>query len=336
MLMMEPAPVAGDVIFAASHRAGAVRRGPVRFVGSGKAALAVIFGYLQQTQALENKMASILVPSWLGTWVYHTLHSYGFPTLDARNANVVMCYHQYGFPQKLDRVLDIARDRRMIVVEDCAHACASLYGGRPVGTVGDFSAYSYSKFAFCFALGGVASVQAEFYPFLERILDASSTPLRVFVSMAKLADEWNIHRERPIAAGVTRGLTAMAYSRYAHQTAPGVRAVALWLAKEAKELQARRDNYRLLRNRVDNWGICDHLEADGVVPYAVPLAVDPARAPTLVQRILEAGVEAGIRRFDYARCVFEPDYRPSVLVPIHSQMTGRGMDVLLGALRQTL
>ncbi len=51
--------------------------------------------------------------------------------------------HFGGRPCEMDEILAIARRRELVVVEDCAHAIESKYRGRPLGTLGDFGAFSF-------------------------------------------------------------------------------------------------------------------------------------------------------------------------------------------------
>jgi hypothetical protein len=236
----------------------------------------------------------------------------------------------------MDRVQDIADSRGVVLVEDCAHACASQYKGRALGSFGEFTLYSFSKFAFCFVLGGVTGRDAGFSPYVEPIIERAPLLARWGINGFKAIYEANGRFDRPKATRLMQCGMAMAYSLYGLQTAPGPSAVGLWLSKKTRELQARKDNYALLRQEADRWGLCDDLETTGVVPYAVPLAVNGDKAPTLVARLRDCGIEAGLRRFDQARCVFEPNWRSCVLVPIHSDMVGRGMEQLLFTLRKTL
>ncbi len=305
------------------------------YVGSGKAAIALILSYLKFKGALPNKMTPILVPEWLGTWVYAQMLPYAFPTLRSDvSSPAVLCYHQYGFPQDMDRVLEMAQARGAIVIEDCAHAVCSFYKGKPLGSMGAFGLFSFSKFAFCYALGGVVAKDAEFRGFVSAKRRETSTSLRVFVNCVKFAAEWVNGRTLPRTAHVFNGLTAMAYARYGDLTVASPSAVNLWVSKRDAEIAARRQNFYLLREKVDKFGICDHLETEGVTPYAVPLHVQEGKAASLVADLRKHGVLSGIYHFDFARCVFEPDFRRCVLVPIHSGMSGRGMEIILDAVQK--
>jgi dTDP-4-amino-4,6-dideoxygalactose transaminase len=51
--------------------------------------------------------------------------------------------HFAGHPAAMDELLEIARDRRLRVIEDAAHALPASYRGRVVGTIGDVTAFSF-------------------------------------------------------------------------------------------------------------------------------------------------------------------------------------------------
>jgi dTDP-4-amino-4,6-dideoxygalactose transaminase len=55
---------------------------------------------------------------------------------------VIMAVHVQGNPAAMDRVLEIARRRRIRVIEDCAQSMGASYKGRPVGSIGDIGIYS--------------------------------------------------------------------------------------------------------------------------------------------------------------------------------------------------
>lgn len=305
------------------------------YVGSGKAGLDLIFSYLATKGTLPDKTTPILMARWLGTWVYFQAIPFGFPVIDPNTrAPVAVCYHQYGFPQDMDRVCGIAQDRGMVLIEDCAHAADSRYKGTPVGSFGQFAMFSFSKFVFCYALGAVVSRDERFYHFVEERLGRASAALRHLINGFKLLDEANSSRETPSLTQSFHGFRKMAYSRYGDQVTPGGGARRLWSRKRAREFALRREHYRMIRAEVDSFGMCDHLEIDDVSPYAVPLIFDQVGMRTLVETLRSEGIEAGLYQFDVARCVFEPDFRQCALVPVNSDMAGRGMEILLSSLRK--
>ena len=55
----------------------------------------------------------------------------------------LMPVHFAGHPCRMDALLDLARRHRLHVIEDAAHAIESSVGGRKVGSIGDFTAFSF-------------------------------------------------------------------------------------------------------------------------------------------------------------------------------------------------
>lgn len=68
----------------------------------------------------------------------------------------VVPVHLYGHPADMDRIIELARDHGVAVVEDCAQAHGSRYKGRICGTLGDAAAFSFypSKNLGAFGDGG--------------------------------------------------------------------------------------------------------------------------------------------------------------------------------------
>lgn len=55
----------------------------------------------------------------------------------------IMAVHIYGLPVDMDPLLDIAREFDLLVIEDAAEAIGQTYKGRPCGSFGDISIYSF-------------------------------------------------------------------------------------------------------------------------------------------------------------------------------------------------
>jgi dTDP-4-amino-4,6-dideoxygalactose transaminase len=60
-------------------------------------------------------------------------------------SKVLLIQHTFGLPADMDEVLKIAKEYRLIVIEDCAHALGAKYKGKKVGTFGLASFYSFSR-----------------------------------------------------------------------------------------------------------------------------------------------------------------------------------------------
>lgn len=70
--------------------------------------------------------------------------------------------HMYGNPCKMDLIMEICKEKKIILIEDCAHACGASYKGRKVGSFGDIAIFSFAlgKNICCFG-GGMLVVNNE-------------------------------------------------------------------------------------------------------------------------------------------------------------------------------
>jgi len=82
----------------------------------------------------------VFVDSLYGTWQ--------MDPADIRNkissrTRAVIAVHNYGHPCDMDPIRDLCREHGLFLVEDCAEALGSTYKGKPVGSWGDISTYSF-------------------------------------------------------------------------------------------------------------------------------------------------------------------------------------------------
>jgi dTDP-4-amino-4,6-dideoxygalactose transaminase len=57
----------------------------------------------------------------------------------------ILCVHLAGWPCDMDGMLALAKERGLKVIEDCAQAHGARYRGKPVGSFGDISAFSFCQ-----------------------------------------------------------------------------------------------------------------------------------------------------------------------------------------------
>src|SRR5262249_40064314 len=55
----------------------------------------------------------------------------------------IMPVHLFGLPADLDEILDLARYKKIVVIEDAAQAIGSRYKGKFVGNIGDYGCFSF-------------------------------------------------------------------------------------------------------------------------------------------------------------------------------------------------
>jgi len=55
----------------------------------------------------------------------------------------ILVVHWAGYPCDMDEILKVARERKIPVIEDAAHALGARYKDRPIGNIGDFTCFSF-------------------------------------------------------------------------------------------------------------------------------------------------------------------------------------------------
>lgn len=294
----------------------------INLVGSGKAAITLVLKYLNQKKILASKLDEILVPDWLGYWVYNQMQPLAFPTkYFSDRTKVIFVYHQYGFPQDMDKILSFAQDKKLIVIEDCAHAIESYYKGRRLGDFGDFSIYSFSKWFFCFALGGVKTKFADFFAFVDRAVAETPIGLTSFKDFVKFFQEKSQFSKNEIFRKYANLFLKTSYAIYGDALRPSHAAQSLLKKKIVKEIKTRQNRYHYFLKQTDNLGICDHLERDGVTPQVIPIRVAEAKIDHLVAVLRSKGFMIGRYHFDIERNLLAPQFVPVVWIPCHSDIS---------------
>lgn len=60
-------------------------------------------------------------------------------------AKAIIAVHLAGWPCEMDSILELAREKGLFVIEDCAQAHGAMYEGQPVGSFGDAAAFSFCQ-----------------------------------------------------------------------------------------------------------------------------------------------------------------------------------------------
>lgn len=66
------------------------------------------------------------------------------PLINARTKAIIVV-HLGGWPADMPKIIELARSHGLLVIEDCAQAHGAEIAGRPVGSFGDFAAFSFCQ-----------------------------------------------------------------------------------------------------------------------------------------------------------------------------------------------
>lgn len=62
-----------------------------------------------------------------------------------QNTKAIFIIHYFGFPQNIDKLKKICKDKQLYLIEDCAHALFSQFNKTALGAAGDVSIFSFQK-----------------------------------------------------------------------------------------------------------------------------------------------------------------------------------------------
>lgn len=124
----------------------------------------------------------------------------------ASQARAAIVVHYYGRVQpEIERLAGICRARDVPLIEDCALALGASRGGRPGGSFGELSVFSFTKSEWCYGGGIVATREREVASRLRALRDAD------FVDARRLALRYGLLRGLDFAANLPRRAAAAEY-----------------------------------------------------------------------------------------------------------------------------
>jgi dTDP-4-amino-4,6-dideoxygalactose transaminase len=122
-----------------------------------------------------------------------------------KNTGAVLATHIFGQPCPIREVAALTKERRIMLLEDCAHACGVRIDGKQVGTFGDVGVYSFAegKNMPCFGGGAIATADAAIADRARAILaEAPISGTNIIVKKAlNIWIKWLV--TRPLVFGLT-------------------------------------------------------------------------------------------------------------------------------------
>ncbi len=266
----------------------------------------------------------------------------------------VVAVHYFGFPTDLQPFRDLAVRHHSFLVEDCAHSFLSRQSGICVGHGGDFSLFSYYKFAPSLAGGGLGinlpGVHAHFskrnLPFRERIVLAKrqferileNSPSNPVSKMLLALERKRVSQKIPSSVnGAPSQFVDDPYlfsEKLALAGMPGLCQHILESGNWGKMVADRKRNYQLFSSLIEETSLIRRPFPD------LPDTVCPWAFPVLIENRIsrEQGIRAsGVPLFTFGEVLHpllassEDDARKDaeylsqrlMLLPVHSQLQER-------------
>jgi len=304
----------------------------IKYIFSGKTAIYILLQYFRTIGAFKNKTSQLLVPPWMGTWVYIMMHKCCFPSL-VMNKDIagIWVYHQYGFPQKMELILDFCDENNLFCIEDCAHALSSFYNGQKLGSFGDAGIFSLAKF-FPSVLGGAIYTKNDrIKSFINKSIttDYSELSQKVF----------NIRHEVEICPTAKNMLKLeQCYAVYDYfSECPDYSLNISKKCIEDKAIEKRKTNYLKIIKELESVStFYIELPNKNIAPWVCPLFLPLKTMQKATQKLSKNGVECGIYHFDINRNMLNPKYKKCLIVPCHGQINDNQLEKIITTIQSVL
>lgn len=254
----------------------------------------------------------------------------------------IMPVHQFGLPVDLDGIMEVARRRRLEVIEDAACAIGSRYRGRRVGSLGSVACFSFHpRKVITTGEGGML------------VTDNADLAAQARVLLNHAASVSDLVKHK---AGTVEALMSEEF----HKVGYNYRMTNLQGALGVAQMERLDEILTLRRMRAKKYSaafdeipyVIPPYVPDYAIPnwqsYAICISDDcPVTRNEVAQRLLDVGVAC---RPAYMACHVQPIYRkfysdlclPStekaldtvIILPLYPQMTNEKQDYVIEALQE--
>lgn len=279
---------------------------------SGKSAISILLRYFRNTGKLQNKTDQVLVPHWMGNWVYMTMHKLCFPsTVYNPKVKGVFAYHQWGFPQDMEKILAFCAENNLFCIEDCAHAFKSYYKGKRVGTYGNAAVFSLAKFFPCGVSGAIYTEDPKIKDFAKDVLKEHNPSLARKAFRHRIVTDSAPSQANQIELGRYYAI----YDKMLKCSNYSLAVVRQQLMEGA--LQKRQDNYKLFLDEFAKYDSVETLANDNNAPWVFPLFLNEKLRSKINAALTINNIESGIYHFDINRNMLNPNFKKCIVLPCH-------------------
>ena len=91
----------------------------------------------------------------------------------SNKTKIILPVHFAGIPANLKKLKKISKDHNLILIDDVAHACGASYGGKKIGSINEFSCFSFHPVKnLAMPTGGLISLNHKNYKKLKKNLES--------------------------------------------------------------------------------------------------------------------------------------------------------------------
>ena len=262
----------------------------------------------------------IFVPDYLCQAVLNILNKTSFPVkyIDQRT-KAIFLLHQWGFPQKMDEVMEEAKKRKLLVIEDCVHSFNSSYRGQKIGTLGDAAIFSFPKL-FPTCIGGViASSNHELISYVIAEREKRKNLYNFFFNMIA-----SLLIKKSFTTETEQFLLDAIYLKsiqFPNISTGALRRFPDTTAQLCSDMDKRKNNYLFIKDNIKDEYLKHDLDQNcDVTPLCVPLFLPLDKLEVAQGALRGNNIITEILHFDIQRNMLHPDYRKCLAVPCHQNL----------------
>lgn len=289
----------------------------------------------------------------------------------SENPSVLLIIHYLGFPQPLEEIYSVCKQKGIILIEDCAHAMLSKSSARPLGSIGDIAVFSLRKFLPIPEGGALVINNPVFRP--KRVEKSRPKFFCTYYAISEMLRHGEVASNKLISklyvinycVAYSMRFILRIYSSifkvmcdslvypfsdnfYDQAQSWCLSNVALKIIKTADYVvitEQRRQHFlyilEYIKNHKLNCGIIFQTLPDGVCPLIFPIIVN--NRDYIYQRLKDENVDVYIWWSDFNSSVPWVDFKDSVFLkqnilglPIHQDLTNDKLDIMLKKLKECL
>lgn len=308
----------------------------VSLLNSARVALYLGLKHYNFSSDRENH---ILVHKYMSSCVLNVLNENSFPVRKIdEQTKAVLIFHQWGYPQKMDEVMSYAKDKGLLVIEDCAHSFNSKYKNKIIGTFGDFSIFSFPKVLPSFTGGMILSGNNQL---MEEIKQYKKDKGRLFTKIFQKFS-FQIIKKHYINNKIFGEYDLFAATNSKYASLVKIDSQALKLLPSSQKffeecLDIRKNNFNYLKENINPSLYKNEIEADcDVCPYAVPIFASDGLLEKIKNKLREKNILVDILHFDINRNIFFPNYQKCIPLPCHHLLKAEDLKTMIDTINEAI
>lgn len=282
-----------------------------RFLLSGKLASSLTLKYLIKKHKINPKLNEILVPKFMGFWVYANIQqNIQVSTKFSKDTKIVWLYHQFGIPQSID-VKNFADENHLLIIEDCAHVLkANLDSGSSDILNSDYSIFSFSKFIDCAPLGGMKSTDKNFLSFLDDEINQSSKIQSILINnLMKIANFFDPDKL------IYKKLFNINYALWNFPSKNLDNKINFFKKNIESEINHRNENFNLFKKEIKENIYQSYFNYEKLVCQKLPLVVENLKVQkNLIDKFEQYNFPYELLTYDKNRNFLKPKFYKTIMI----------------------